>query len=73
MTQNYLNSLTEIVFFSACCGLTHSVVCTSCIVVGNTKQCLLYVLFLLYALFVVCYKNKFLSLSLRPVEVTGYV
>ena len=60
VTPNYLNSLNETVFFSACCGLTHSVVCTSCIVVGNTRQCLLYVLF--YVLVVVCYKNKFLSL-----------
>ena len=41
--SNYLNPLAETVFFAACCGLPHSVVCISCIVVGNTRQCLLYV------------------------------
>ena len=41
--SNHLNPLAETVFFAACCGLTHSVVCISCIVVGNTGQCLLYV------------------------------
>ena len=39
--SNYLNPLTETVFFSACCVVTHSVVCTLWIIVGNTRQCLL--------------------------------
>ena len=50
VTSCYFNPLTETVFFSACCGSTHWVVCTSCIVVGNTRQCLLYVL-LFYCMF----------------------
>ena len=41
--SNHLNPLAGTVFFAACCGLTHSVVYISCIVVGNTRQCLLYV------------------------------
>ena len=59
--SNYLNPLTEAVFFSASCVVTHSVVCTLCIVVGIMRQCLLYV-------YVVCYKNMLLLLWLRPVE-----
>ena len=47
--SNHLKSLAETVFFAACCGLTHSVVCMSCIVVGNTRQCLLYVFYLSFA------------------------
>ena len=62
---NYVNSTEvnslfvrqQVWLFSACCGLTHSVVCALCIVVGNTRQCLLYVLFLFYVLVVVCYKK----------------
>ena len=42
--SNHLNPLAETsVFFAACCGLTHSIECISCIVVGNTRQCLFYV------------------------------
>ena len=39
--SDYLYSLTETVFFSACCVLTPSVVCTVCIVVGNRRKCVL--------------------------------
>ena len=54
--SNYLNPLTETVFFSACCVVTHSFVCILCIVFRNARQCLLYV-------FVVGYKNKFFLLQ----------
>ena len=40
--SHHLNPLAETVFFAACCGFTHSLVCISCIVVGNTRL-LLYV------------------------------
>ena len=54
---NYLSPLADTVFFAACCGLTHSVVCTSNIVDGNTRQCLLYVL-------ICCVLQKQISSSL---------
>ena len=47
MCNQVMNPLTETVFFSACWD---SVACTSCIIVVNTRQCSLYVLF-----FIVCF------------------
>ena len=63
--SNYSIPLTETVFFSACCVVTHSIVCTLCTGVGNRRQCLLYVFC------VVCYKSKFLLLWLGPTALVG--
>ena len=52
--SDHLNPLAEAVFFAASCGLIHSVVC---IVVGNTRQCLLYV-------FICCVLQKLVVSSL---------
>ena len=39
MMSHYLNPLTETVFFSAGCVVTHSVVCTLCSVPGYAHLC----------------------------------